>query len=68
MLLHHTPLLLLLATREKKYQSEFSLSLSRTYLPRRLPGKIHGVDIDRNGWHPLLGFPEIVCEGGHFPL
>jgi hypothetical protein len=68
--LHHTPLLLLWATGELKYKRVPFLyrSVIRTYLPRSLPGKIHGVDIDRNGWHSLLGFPEIMCKGGHFPL
>lgn len=39
-----------------------------TYPSGCLPGEVHGMDIDRDGWHPLLGFSEIMSEGGHLPL
>lgn len=70
-------------TRLHSLQSLYTLSLSSgnvkgsfsppflvtsTYLACSLPGKIHGVDIDRNSWHSLLCFSEIMCEGGHFPF
>lgn len=33
-----------------------------------LPGEVHVVDMDRDGGHPLLCFPEVVGERGHFTL
>lgn len=45
-----------------------SASRLRTYPSRRLPGEVHGVDVDGDGGHPLLGFPEVVSERGHLPL